>query len=53
MHEKVRHPFFLYAKTITWKTYLDMLKLYVVPHLEEPQFIIVRDGAPPHWNNSV
>jgi hypothetical protein len=54
MHEKVRHPFFLYVKTITWRTYLDMLELYVVPHLEELQpFVIVHDGAPLHCNNSV
>jgi hypothetical protein len=54
MHEKVRHQFFLYAKTITWRTYLDMLELYVVPLLVELQpFIIVHDVAPQHWNNSV
>lgn len=51
---EVRHPFFLYAKTIRWRIYLDMLELYVVPHLEELQpFISIHDGAPPHWNNSV
>jgi len=51
---EVRHQFFLYAYTITWRAYPDMLELYVVPLLEEIQpFIIVHDVAPPHWNNCV
>lgn len=51
MHNKVIGPFFFCEKTITAHIYLDVLRAYVVPQLEEYQPLVLfqQDGAPPHW----
>ena len=45
MHNQIIGPFIFAESTITANIYLDMLKNYVAPRLEEFQ----QDGAPPHW----
>ena len=51
MHNQIIGPFIFAESTITANIYLDMLKHYVVPQLEEfqPRFVFQQDGAPPHW----
>ena len=51
MHSQIIGPFIFVESTITANIYLDMLKHYVVPQLEEfqPRVVFQQDGAPPHW----
>ena len=51
MHNQIIGPFIFAESTITANIYLDMLKHYVVPQLEEfqPRVVFQLDGAPPHW----
>ena len=51
MHNQIIGPFIFAESTITANFYLDMLKHYVVPQLEEfqPRVVFQQDGAPPHW----
>ena len=51
MHNQIIGPFIFAESTVTANIYLDMLKHYVVPQLEEFQLRVVfqQDGAPPHW----
>ena len=51
MHNQIIGPFIFAESTITANIYLDMLKHYVVPQLEEfqPRVVFQQDGAPPHW----
>ena len=51
MHNQIIGPFIFAEFTITANIYLDMLKHYVVPQLEEfqPRAVFQQDGAPPHW----
>ena len=52
MHNQIIDPFIFAESTITANIYLDMLKHYVVPQLEEfqPRVVFQQDGAPPHWS---
>ena len=52
MHNQIIGPFIFAESTITANIYLDMLKHYVVPQLEEfqPRVVFQQDGAPPHWS---
>ena len=51
MHNQIIGPFIFAESTITANIYLDMLKHYVVPQLEEfqPRVVFQQDGAPPPW----
>ena len=51
MHNQIIGRFIFAESTITANIYLDMLKHYVVPQLEEfqPRVVFQQDGAPPHW----
>ena len=51
MHNQIIGPFIFAESTITANVYLDMLKHYVIPQLEEfqPRVVFQQDGAPPHW----
>ena len=51
MHNQIIGPFIFAESTIIANIYLDMLKHYVVPQLEEfqPRVVFQQDGAPPHW----
>ena len=51
MHNQIIGPFIFAESTITANIYLDMLKHYVVPQLEEfqPRVVFQQDGAPLHW----
>ena len=51
MHNQIIGPFIFAESTITANIYLNMLKHYVVPQLEEfqPRVVFQQDGAPPHW----
>ncbi|GBN11174.1 hypothetical protein AVEN_184729-1 [Araneus ventricosus] len=55
MHNKVIGPFFLAEKSITANDYLDLLRLFIAPQLEEfqPWIMFQQDGAPPHWGSLV
>ena len=50
MHDQIIGPFIFSESTTTANIYLDMLKHYVVPQLEEfqPWFVFQQDGVPPH-----
>ena len=48
MKDRVIGPFFFAEPTVTARTYLDMLELYVVPQLPAGT-IYQQDGAPPHY----
>jgi hypothetical protein len=41
-------PFFFSVKTVTGRSYLDMLELYALPQIP-PQTVFQQDGAPPHF----
>ena len=51
MHNQIIGSFVFAESTITANIYLDMLKHYIVPQLEEfqPRVVFQQDGAPPHW----
>ena len=51
MHNQIIGLFIFAKSTITANIYLDMLKHYVVPQLEEfqPWVVYQQDGALPHW----
>ena len=51
MHNQIIGPFIFAESTITANIYLDMLKHYVVPQLEEfqPWVVFQQDGALPYW----
>ena len=51
MHSQIIGPFIFAESTITANIYLDMLKHYDVPQLEEfqPWVVFQQDGAPQHW----
>ena len=51
MHNQITGPFIFAESTIIANIYLVMLKLYVVPQLEEfqPRVVFQQDGAPPLW----
>ena len=51
MHNQIIGPFIFAESTFTANIYLDTLKHYVVPQLEEfqPRVVFQQDGAPPHW----
>jgi hypothetical protein len=42
-------------KTVRGITYLDMLREWLTPQLQEDNdnFILVQNGAPPHWHIEV
>jgi hypothetical protein len=45
--QKVYGPFFFAEETVTGMTYLDMLQLWLMPHLQNiPTFIFQQDGSP-------
>ena len=50
-HNQIIGPFIFAESIITENIYLDMLKHYVVPQLEEfqPWVVFQQDRAPPHW----
>jgi hypothetical protein len=45
-------PFFFSEKTVTGRSYWDMLELYALPKLP-PQTILQQDGVPPHFCHHV
>jgi len=51
MHNQIIGPSIFAESTITANIYVNMLKHYVVPQLEEfqPRVVFQQDGAPPHW----
>ena len=51
MHNQIIGTFIFAESTITTNIYLNMLKHYVVPQLEEfqPWVVFQQDVAPPHW----
>jgi hypothetical protein len=52
MHDKLIGPLFFSEKTVTGRSYLDVLELYVVPQLP-PQTTLQQDGAPPRFYHHV
>jgi hypothetical protein len=48
MHDKLIGPFFFSEKTVTRRSYLDMLELYALLQLP-PQTILQQDGVQPHF----
>jgi hypothetical protein len=48
-------PFFFAEGTVTGQSYLDMLKLWMMPQMQEDSndFLFQQDGAPPHFRNDV
>ena len=52
---KVYGTFFFAEPTVTGINYLDMLRLWLMPQLQEhsEDFIFQQDGAPPHFNFDV
>ena len=55
MHNQIIGQLIFAESTITANIYLDILKHYVVPQLEEfqPRVVFQQDGAPPHWGSIV
>jgi hypothetical protein len=53
MHVTVYGPFFFMETTITGIVYLDMLKQFLIPQLDEDdqggRIYFQQDGAPPHY----
>jgi hypothetical protein len=48
---KVYGPFFFAEETVTGKTYLDMLQLWLMSQLQNiPTFIFQQDGSPAHYD---
>jgi hypothetical protein len=52
MHDKLIGPFFFSEKTVTGRSYLNMLELYALLQLP-PQTILQQDRAPPHFCHHV
>jgi len=51
---KVYGPFFFAEETVTGMTYLDVLQLWLIPHLQNIlMFIFQRDGSPAHFHCEV
>ena len=52
VHNKIIIPFIFVEFTMRADIYLDTLKHYVIPQLEEFQWWVVfqQNGAPPHWS---
>jgi hypothetical protein len=54
--DRVAGPFIFTESAITGDIYLDLLQLYVFPHIEDVErdtgnrVIFMQDGAPPHFN---
>ncbi|PNF20655.1 hypothetical protein B7P43_G03020, partial [Cryptotermes secundus] len=48
MHDKFIGLLFFWEKTLTGRSYLDMLERYALPQLP-PQTILQQDGAPPYF----
>jgi hypothetical protein len=48
--EKLHGPFFCIESTVTGIIYLDMLREWLMPQLQEdiPDLVYKQDGAPPH-----
>jgi hypothetical protein len=52
--QKVYSPFFFAEETVTGKTYLDMLQLWLMPQLQNiSTFIFQQDGSPAHFHCEV
>lgn len=53
--QKIYGPFFFQESTVTGTSYLDMVSEWLIPQLQEDSndFILVQDGAPPHWHHEV
>lgn len=53
--QKVYGPFFFQEKTVRGTSYLDMVSEWLIPQVEEDSndYILVQDGAPPHWHLDV
>ena len=53
--DKVYGPFFFEGKTVTGKSYLEMLQTWLFPLLnaDSDEYIFQQDGAPPHWHLQV
>jgi hypothetical protein len=47
MHNKLVGPFFFSEKSLTGRSYLDILELYALPQLP-PQTVLQQDEMPPH-----
>ena len=48
-------PFFFEANTVTWPTYLEMLRnsLFTLLEVDSNDFSFQRNGAPPRWHLEV
>ena len=53
--DKVYGPFFFEGRTVTGRSYLEMLQVWLFPLLnaDSDDFIFQQDGAPPHWHLNV
>jgi hypothetical protein len=53
--EKLYGPFFFIESTVTGIIYLDMLREWLMPQLQDdiPDLIYQQDGAPPHFHNEM
>jgi hypothetical protein len=52
MHDKLIGPFFFSEKTVTGRSYLDILELYELPQLP-PQTNLQQNGSPPYFCHHV
>ncbi|GBO23148.1 hypothetical protein AVEN_99584-1 [Araneus ventricosus] len=52
---KIYGPFFFMEKKVTGSTYLDILEIWLFPHIKEDlsNFVFQQDGALPHWATEV
>jgi hypothetical protein len=48
MHDKLIGPFFFSEKSVSGRSYLDILELYALPQLPS-KTILQQDGTPPHF----
>jgi hypothetical protein len=52
LDDKLIGPLFFSGKSVTGRSYSDMLELYALPQLP-PQTILQQDGAPPYFCHHV
>ena len=52
---KVYGPFFVKERTVTGRTYLDMLENWLTPQMDEESddYVFQQDGGPAHFHNDV
>lgn len=54
-NDRVCGPFFFEHNTVTGRTYLEMLRIWLFPLLQahSHDFVFLQDEAPPHWHGMV